>query len=180
MHAYGARFDAHHMKALLADINTRQTRPVWFHLASFLSHVAMISKLVSPISKGPTATARGMALKKELSIGVNSEILPRSARDNYEHFDERIDNWVDANATDILEIVLSDRNGYSYLRGSQKRVRRVILLQEYIYISENRDGSHFELELNPLINEIERIDVAATNWIDTKSPYHFLYPRWDN
>lgn len=180
MHAYGARFDAHHMKALLADINTRQTRPVWFHLASFLSHVAMISKLVSPISKGPTATARGMAVKKELSIGVNSEILPRSARDNYEHFDERIDNWVDANATDILEIVLSDRNGYAYLRGSQKRVQRVILLQEYIYISENRDGSHFELELNPLINEIEGIDVAATNWIDTKSPYHFLYPRWDN
>lgn len=152
----------------------------------------MVSSCIFPVScchdlqacfsnfEGADSHSAWDGVKKELIIGVNSEILPRSARDNYEHFDERIDNWVDANATDILEIVLPYRNGYAYLRGSQKRVRRVILLQEYIYISENRDGSHFELELNPLINEIERIDVAATNWIDTKSPYHFLYPTWDN
>ena len=35
----------------------------------------------------------------------------------------------------------------------------------------------FELELNPLVQEVARIGDDATKWINTKSPYHFVYPR---
>lgn len=177
MHAYGAEIDMRHIDEFLAHHETMQSRLVWFHLASFLSHVGMISKLVSPISNGATANARGVALKTSLNIVAASEILPRNARDNTEHFDERIDNWVSANATDILEIVFPDRDGYDYLRGDEKRVRRVLLRKEHVFISENRDGTTFELELRPLIQEVKRIGDEATDWINSKSPYHFAYPR---
>lgn len=177
MHAYGAEVDMGRIHELLDSHETIQSRLVWFHLASFLSHVGMISKLVSPISRDAAANARGAALKSELNVAATSEVLPRNARDNTEHFDERIDNWVSANATDIMEVVLLDRGGYIYLRGDEKRVRRVLLKHELVFISENRDGSKFELELKPLVKEVARIGDEATKWINTKSPYHFTYPR---
>jgi hypothetical protein len=177
MHAYGSDIDMKCIDNLLTDPEMIQSRLVWFHLSSFLSHVGMISKLVSPISKDAIAKARGSALKAALSVSTTSEVLPRSARDNTEHFDERIDNWVSANAGNIMEIVLPDRNGYNFMRGDEKRVRRVLLKQEYVFISENRDGSKFEVELRPLAEEVARIGNEATNWINTKSPYHFVYPQ---
>lgn len=177
MHAYGAEVDAKRIFELLDRHETIQSRLVWFHLASLLSHAGMISKLASPISRDAAANARGAALKAALSVEATSEILPRNARDNTEHFDERIDNWVSANATEIMEIVLPDRGGYNYLRGDEKRVRRVLLKKELVFISENRDGSKFELELKPLVQEVARIGNEATKWINTKSPYHFMYPR---
>lgn len=176
MHCYGAKVDIQRLEELLENAETIQSRLIWFHLASFLSHVGMISKLVSPISKNTQAIDRGIALKAALNIAATSEVLPRDARDNTEHFDERIDNWVSANAGDILEIVLPNRQGYEYLNYSEKRIRRLLLKREYVYISENRDGSKFELELRPLIQEVARIGGKATTWIATRSPYHFVYP----
>ena len=177
MHAYGAEVDMTRIHDLLDRHETIQSRLVWFHLTSLLSHVGMISKLISPISRDATANARKSALKAALNVASTSEVLPRNARDNTEHFDERIDNWVSENATDIMEIVLPDRDGYKYLRVDEKRVRRVLLKQELVFISENRDGSKFELELKPLVHEVIRIGDEATKWIDAKSPYHFVYPR---
>lgn len=177
MHAYGAEVDIKRIHELIDNHETIQSRLVWFHLASFLSHVGMISKLISPISKDATANARGAALKTALTVAATSEVLPRNARDNTEHFDERIDNWVSVNATDIMEIVLPNRGGYEFLRVNEKRIRRVLLKEEFVFISENRDGTKFELELNPLIQEVARIGDEATKWINTKSPYHFVYPR---
>lgn len=177
MHAYGAEFDMKRIDYLLSHPEMIQSRLVWFHLSSFLSHVGMISKLVSPISNDASANARGSALKAALSVSATSEVLPRNARDNTEHFDERIDNWVSANAAEIMEIVLPDRDAYNFMRGDEKRVRRVLLKKEYVFMSENRDGSKFELELRPLVQEVARIESEATKWINTKSPYHFVYPQ---
>ena len=49
MHGLGAEIDFKHFLQAVKNEETRQTRTVWFHLTSFLSHAAMISKLVSPI-----------------------------------------------------------------------------------------------------------------------------------
>ena len=177
MHAYGAEIDMKQIDNLLSREETIQSRLVWFHLTSFLSHAGMISKLVSPISRDTTANARGATLKAALNIATTSEVLPRNARDNTEHFDERIDNWVSTNANEIIEAVLPDLSSYNYLIGNRKQVRRILLKQERIFISENRDGSKFELNLKPLTKEVARIGDEATKWINTKSPYHFVYPR---
>lgn len=176
MHSLGASREYHLLEEVLYDEQTKQTRIVWFHLTSFLSHAAMISKYLSPISKNTKAIARKQVLRAHLGVAGASEVLQRDARDNVEHFDERLDNWVAGNNQSILEIVLPNRESYNYLEVNEKRVKRVLLLQEMIFISENRDESKFHLNLVPLHAEVQRIGISAENWISTASPYHFIYP----
>lgn len=177
MHGLGVSRDFEQLQAALADPETRQTRIVWFHLTGFLSHAAMISKYLSPINPSGVKQVRMNALRSKLSVDDSSDILPRNARDNVEHFDERIDNWVGQEGQTILEIVLDDRSGYQYLRADQKRLKRVLLEKEMIFISENRDGSKLELRLHPLADESLRIADEAEKWVKNESPYHFIYPQ---
>lgn len=177
MHGLGARLEYSHLLSALGDPDIRQTRLVWFHLTSFLSHAAMISKYLSPISNNAVAAARKIALREILEITGDSEVLPRDARDNVEHFDERIDNWVGSENKNILEIVLPNRAGYQFMRVDEKRVKRVLILDELVFVSENRKETKFELLLHPLHQEINRIDSAAEKWITENSPYHFVFPR---
>lgn len=177
MHGLGAQTEYDQLNAALNDDRTRQTRLVWFHLTSFLSHSAMISKYLSPISNNEISVARKNALRELLGVSSESEVLPRDTRDNVEHFDERIDNWVGSENQNLLEIVLPDRDGYDYMRVPEKRVRRVLILDELVFVSEKKDGSKFDLSLRPLHEEVQRIAAEAAKWITESSPYHFIYPR---
>ena len=176
MHGLGADIEFSRLLETINNPDMRQTRIVWFRLTSFLSHVAMISKYLSPIRSRGIKEERMNLLRDKLNIAANSDIFPRDARDNIEHFDERIDNWV-GNENTILEIVLDDREGYNFLRVNEKRVKRVLLHKELIFISEKRDGSQFELELQPLFTEVKRICNETEEWIKNSSPYHFIYPQ---
>lgn len=175
MHALGADIDFNHFLQAVNNEETRQTRTVWFHLTSFLSHAAMISKLVSPISPRGVKEERMNLLQTALNIESHSEVLPRSARDNVEHFDERIDNWIGSDSSILFEIVLLNRAAYDFLRVDKKRVKRVLLLEELVFISETKNASKFELNLQPLFNEVKRIGDKAEVWLNT-SPYDFIYP----
>ena len=181
MHGYGAEIEFNALEKTLADADLRQTRLVWFKLTSFLSHAAMISKYVAPIQPNAIKRERMEALRDCLKINSESEVLPRDARDNVEHFDERIDNWV-GNSGTILEIVLKDREAFEFferddpLVPSRLRIKRVLLLEEMIFISEKRNSQYFELELKPLNTEILRIATEANKWVGESSPYKFYYP----
>ena len=176
MHALGAEIDFNNLLQSLSSHETRQTRIVWLHLSSFLSHAAMISKYLAPINPRGVKRDRMKILGDKLNVGDDSNVLPRDARDNIEHFDERIDTWVGRDGA-ILEVVLDNRARFDYLRVNEKYVKRVLLQEELIFVSEKRDGSKFELELGPLFEEIKRIGEEATNWIEGSSPYHFIYPQ---
>lgn len=176
MHALGARREYHGLLAVLSDIQTQQSRLVWFHLTSFLHHAAMISKFLAPISKGEVTLARRAALRGALSVAADSEVLSRDARDNMEHFDERIDRWIEDKHPTIIEIVLPDRESYEYLGIADKRVKRLLVADELVFISERKDGTKFELALRPVYEEIGRIGRASDKWIGHNSPYVFLYP----
>jgi len=149
MHGLGAERDFRAFKDALANPDLRQTRIVWFHLSAFLAHAAMISKYLSPINPNGIKRDRMKALREKLNVDAESEVLSRDARDNIEHFDERIDNWVSADASAILEIVLDDRAVYDYLSSYEKRIKRVLLENELIFISEKRDGSTLEISAIP-------------------------------
>ena len=103
--------------------------------------------------------------------------MPRDTRDNVEHFDERIDNWVGGENQNLLEIVLPGRDGYNFMHVSEKRVKRVLILNELVFVSEKKDGSKFDLSLRPLHEEVQRIAAEAEKWIAENSPYHLIYPR---
>ena len=177
MHGLGAEIDFKHILQAVKNEETRQTRTVWFHLTSFLSHAAMISKLVSPISPRGVKIERMNLLQEALNIENNSEILPRNARDNVEHFDERIDNWIGADTSTLLEVVLPNRTGYDFMNVDEKRVKRILLLDELIFISETRNADKFELKLQPLFDEVKRIRDEAEAWIESTSPYNFICPQ---
>lgn len=68
-------------------------------------------------------------------------MLSRNARDNLEHFDETMDNWIDADSSAVLEAVLQNRAGYDFINVYEKRVKRMLLLDELIFISETRDAN---------------------------------------
>lgn len=176
MHGLGAEIDFQQLIEALNNAETRQTRFVWFYLSSFLSHAAMVSKYLDPIRPNALKRERMNALRDKLNVTEQSNVLPRDARDNVEHFDERIDNWVGSDAT-ILEIVLDNRAGYDYLRIPEKRVKRVLIQEGLVFVSEKRDQTKFELELAPLYEEIKRIGEAAQQWIDQESPYNFIFPQ---
>lgn len=177
MHGLGVSRDFQQLQTTLADPETRQTRIVWFHLTGFLSHAAMISKYLSPINARGVKRARISALRDKLGVDDSSDILPRNARDNIEHFDERIDNWVGQEGQTILEIVLDDRSDYQYLGADQSRIKRLLIKKEMIFISENRDGRRLEVDLNPIAEEALRIFHQAQQWVEDESPYHFIYPH---
>ena len=177
MHGMGAHMEFKNLISALENEETRQTCLVWFHLTSLLSHAAMISKYLSPISKNEVAIARKEALRELLGIDADSEVLPRESRDNVEHFDERIDNWIGSDNQNILEIVLPNRADYEFLRVAEKRVKRVLILDELLFVSEKKDQSKFELPLHPLYEEINRIGSEAEKWIEANSPYQFIFPR---
>jgi hypothetical protein len=74
-------------------------------------------------------------------------------------------------------MVLDNRSGYAYLKGSEKRVKRVLILDDLTFVSEKRDQTKFELELAPLYEEIKRIGETASQWIEESSPCQFIYPE---
>jgi hypothetical protein len=177
MHGMCAHIEYHHLCELLRNDRSRQTRLVWFALTAFLSHAAMMSKYLDPIGKGDVKSVRKDTLRQLLGVAAESDVIPRDARDNVEHFDERVDGWVGTDNVSILESVLPDRAAYQYLRVAEKRVRRVLLLNEMVFISEKRDQSKFQLDLTSLHAEVKRIGDAADTWINTKSPFHFIAPK---
>lgn len=178
MHAFGEDVAYCELLRTLGSHEERQTRFVWFHLTSMLHHAAMISKFLRPISKTTSkATARGETLRRNLHVAETSVVLSRDARDNVEHFDERLDNWVDNASPAVLEIVLDDREDYDSLRVAEKRVRRLLIADQLIFVSERKDSTKFELKLQPLHEEVQRIGREAAEWIGAISPYHFISPR---
>jgi hypothetical protein len=138
----------------------------------------MISKYLAPVGKlDKTKEDRKSSLRSALEVEPDSEVLPRRARDNVEHFDERIDNWVRQGSGNIIEIVLDTKTELEHFQRGGARIKRVLLLQEVVFLSEDGDGKAFELALKPVLAEIQRIAGKADAWIENESPYHFIYPR---
>lgn len=176
MHALGVEIQFSNFLKCLENEETRQTRLVWSYLSSFLSHAAMISKFVDPVSPSGLKRQRMNALRIILEVDQASEVLPRQARDNIEHFDERIDNWVINSEFNHLEIVCLDRNTAIECMRNGMRVKRVLAWKELIFFSENRDGSRLELELMPLFEEVKRIGNKAIEWLE-RSSHIFVFPN---
>jgi len=177
MHCLGANLAYRELRLILVDVQTRQSRLVWFQLTSFLHHAAMVSKFLAPIKPNAVASARATALKEILDVEPSSEVLSRDARDNIEHFDERMDRWVSDSTPSILESVLDNRGDCDYLQVSEKRVKRLLIADEMVFVSESRDSSKFEVRLQSVFEELQRICTAAEQWIGQSSPYTFTLPK---
>ncbi len=173
IHAASAIASYGRLLHLVGNHNTRQSRDVWIALVSFLVHTAMISKFLHPV-KGAEAKQRGETIQAHLEVEQSSPILPRAARDNLEHFDERIDNWVQKQHTKILEMVCDDREGFRYITERECAIRRILIAKEMVFISEDKNGIPVETALFPIFEALQRLQTVCIRKLATESPYHHL------
>lgn len=173
MHTSSALASYQQLLHLLGDNKTRQSRDVWFVLLSFLTHAAMVSKFLDPIGENAARTERGRALKAHLKVPENSPILPRNARDNLEHIDERIDGWVQRGDTKVIQMVFEDRAGFNFIFERNGAVRRVLITDEMIFVSEDRNGQRIETALGPVFESLQQLHFQCSEKLRTESPYTY-------
>ena len=63
----------------------------WYSVQAFLVCCGDISKLLWPNEK---YDARGIGLRKSLGVDDDSPLRPRDFRNHFEHFDERLEDWI--------------------------------------------------------------------------------------
>jgi hypothetical protein len=84
-------FARSHYNDLNGAVAARNVDEIFRSLQSFLVAAANISKIFFPARD--RYEKRGEYLRNLLSIDENSQLAKRYARDFFEHFDERLDNW---------------------------------------------------------------------------------------
>lgn len=72
---------------------------IFCNIQAFLVAVANISKILSPNKK---YESRGEKLRKMLQIPINSPVLNRNFRNDFEHYDERIESWASSSKRKII------------------------------------------------------------------------------
>jgi hypothetical protein len=65
----------------------------WYSVQAFLISVANVSKILWPVR--PEFSVRGDELRTLLEVLHDSPIRPRVFRNHFEHFDERLEAWLD-------------------------------------------------------------------------------------
>jgi len=75
-------------------VGTLNADRVWYSVQAFLIAAGNISKLLWGVKRAPEASKRRAgALRASLSVEGDSPLSPRTFRDHFEHFDERLDMW---------------------------------------------------------------------------------------
>ena len=65
---------------------------IWYSVQALLSAAGNVSKLLWPFK--PLLSERGVELRASLSVGEHSLLRPRTFRNHFEHFDERLEKWI--------------------------------------------------------------------------------------
>ena len=65
---------------------------IWYSVQALLSAAGNVSKLLWPFK--PLLSERGFELRASLSVGEHSLLRPRTFRNHFEHFDERLEKWI--------------------------------------------------------------------------------------
>lgn len=75
-------------------LNAHEPDRVWYSAQGFLIAAGNLSKLFWP--SGKSATERGQTLRSMFAIPDDSPLAPRTFRNHFEHFDERLEEWAGA------------------------------------------------------------------------------------
>ena len=173
IHAQPALSSYQTFRNIVDNPESRQRREAWMFLQSFLSHFGMVSKLLFAPSGNARANGRAIELRQYLDTDDASALNDRHARNAIEHLDERMDNWLDAQDKGILEAVFESAVDFEFLSKDSWIVRRVFLLAESAFITEERDGPK-QMPLQPLVKELGRLLSVCDKRLKNERPYHIL------
>ena len=168
-----AKISFENVERYLANEATKQSLLVWSSISAFLAHTAAISKILFPSRDG--GMERAAELLELLNQPQLAHLRDRSGRDNVEHMDERIDNWAARDANYVVSMVIPDRAGYEYLCTPDKAVRRVLIEEGLVYVSEDRRGRRVETHLRDLLQDAEMVRETSLQRMLEDPPYQFLF-----
>jgi hypothetical protein len=135
---------------LVAALDQSDTDRVWYSVHGFLVAAGNLSKLMWP-AKG--YEERGMVLRTILQVDDASPLGPRSFRNHWEHFDERLQEW--AESSKHRNIVDRMTGSLSAIQGSSDVLRHVD--PEAGLITFRGD----EYRISPIVGELTRLNGIA-------------------
>lgn len=87
-----------------------------------------------------------------------------------------MDNWLDASHKGIIEGVFEDEQAFAFLPSDRYIVRRVFILAESLFITEEKDGPK-KMKIQPLIEELSRLNDLCNEKLKKENPYHMILPN---
>lgn len=155
---------------IISNSDTRQRREAWMYLQSFLSHFGMVSKLLFAPSGNRRTKNRARELSEYLESSDNATLNDRNARNAIEHLDERMDYWLDNEHKGILEGIYETENDFSYFAPERWTVRRVYILAESLFITEDANG-HKKMKIEPIVNELVMLNTRCDIKLNNHLPF---------
>ena len=173
IHAQLALSNYQTFRNIVDNPDTRQHKEAWMYLQCFLSHFGMVSKLLFAPTGNRRAKDRATELSAHLETSNVSALNNRDARNAVEHLDERMDNWLDADHKGILENIFEAEKDFAYLSPDRWIVRRVFILAESLFVTEEREGPK-KMEILPLIEELNRLNDLCYLKLNSENPYYII------
>jgi hypothetical protein len=85
------RFALIAVQDLALALQNRDMDRLWYSVQAFLVAAGNVSKLLWPPK--PLLPERAAELRASLAVGEDSPLEPRTFRNHFEHFDERLEKW---------------------------------------------------------------------------------------
>jgi hypothetical protein len=160
-------FAATAFSLIRSNVNVGTTEVVIFCCHTFLAHVALISKMFWPETKGKKAEvaarqARRAALRAELGIiGQSLSIEDRKFRNHLEHYDERLEEWFSESRDKVrVDMNLMDWPSIRGMGVELRDIHRVFNPETGEFIFR---GESFDVGL--AMREITMIQTSAAMWL---------------
>lgn len=137
------------------------TDVVFFSIHSFLSHTAIISKLLKAKNAfGNNETMIGTILQHP----IDSVVHKRTFRNHLDHYDERLREWIKKYGATV--------NIGTYNIGPKSMVQAIAGMTDFVYISHYDPATGVvtfvddDFNLNLLSAEVSKIKILADTWVE--------------
>ena len=142
-------------------LQTHDMERIWYPVQNFLVAAGNISKILWPSKKD--YSERGVTLRKSLKVSDDSPLVPRTFRNHFEHFDERLELWATS----------SERHKFADYNVGPPNMILGLEPRDYL---RNFDTTNFAVmfhgdrySLSPIINAIQTL--LANLSAESKTPH---------
>jgi len=129
------------------------TDAVFSSIHSFLSHCAMVSKLLKSCDE------KMKSIGDILKISESSIIHDRKFRNSLEHYDERLKSWIREKG------VNANIGTYNIGPKSMIRIPNMVFVSHYDPTNTTFTFVNEDFDLGQLFEEVQRIKELADNWV---------------
>jgi len=162
----------------ITDTSRSRRHDFWYSVQAFLVSVANVSKLLWPSEakrrdeteqQAERRKNRGRQLRDALGVKVNSTIVPRLFRNSFEHFDERLDSWVDSSIRhNFVDDYVGPASGIKGLEATD-------MMRTYDPASNTLTFQGNKYELSPVLQELAEL-VLSVERVDSEMSARLMTP----